>query len=79
MQKVAIKVYLIWGAPGPFSARKELQFESGKKCDGHGEVKPIQLNTFFPKLIHFHIYADGVLSFHYYDMIAIAAHLPTHI
>ena len=39
-----------------------------------GEVKPIQLNTFLPKNLNsvstFSRY--GVLSFHYYDMMAIA-------
>ena len=41
----------------------------------NGEVKPIQLNTYLPKNLNsISTFArNGVLSVHYYDMIAIAS------
>ena len=65
------------GGSGPFSARKSFNLDLVKNVMVDGEVKPIQLNTFLPKNLNsvstFARY--GVLSFHYYDMIAIASSL----
>ena len=65
------------GGSGPFSARKSFNLDLVKNVMVDGEVKPIQLNTFLPKnLKSVSTFArNGVLSFHYYDMIAIASSL----
>ena len=63
------------GGSGPFSARKSFNLDLVKNVMVDGEVKPIQLNTFLPKnLKSVSTFArNGVLSFHYYDMMAIAS------
>src|SRR5215211_8206783 len=63
------------GGSGPFSARKSFNLDLVKNVMVDGEVKPIQLNTFLPKNLNsVSTFArNGVLSFHYYDMIAIAS------
>jgi uncharacterized membrane protein HdeD (DUF308 family) len=60
---------------GPFSARKSFNLDLVKNVMVDGEVKPIQLNTFLPKNLNsVSTFArNGVLSFHYYDMMAIAS------
>jgi uncharacterized membrane protein HdeD (DUF308 family) len=65
------------GGSDPFSARKSFNLDLVKNVMVDGELKPIQLNTFLPKNLNsvstFARY--GVLSFHYYDMMAIASSL----
>ncbi len=65
------------GGSGPFSARKSFNLDLVKNVMVDGEVKPIQLNTFLPKNLNsVSTFArNGVLSFHYYDMMAIASSL----
>ena len=65
------------GGSGPFSAGESLNLDLVKNVMVDGEVKLIQLNTFLPKnLKSVSTFArNGVLSFHYYDMIAIASSL----
>ena len=69
------KSKLSLGGSGPFSARKSFNLDLVKNVMVDGEVKPIQLNTFLPKNLNsVSTFArNGVLSFHYYDMMAIAS------
>ncbi|HEX6282863.1 MAG TPA: cellulase family glycosylhydrolase, partial [Nitrososphaera sp.] len=69
------KSMLDLGGSGPFSARKSFNLDLVKNVMVDGEVKPIQLNTFLPKNLNsVSTFArNGVLSFHYYDMMAIAS------
>ncbi len=60
---------------GPFSATDSFNLGLVKNVMVDGEVKHIQLNTFLPKNISsVSTFAqNGVLSVHYYDMIAVAS------
>ena len=60
---------------GPFSAKDSFNMGLVKNVMVNGEVKPIQLNTYLPKNLNsISTFArNGVLSVHYYDMMAIAS------
>jgi len=59
---------------GPFSARKSFNLDLVKNVMVDGQVQAVKLNTYLPKDISsISTFArNGVLSYHYYDMIAIA-------
>jgi uncharacterized membrane protein HdeD (DUF308 family) len=59
---------------GPFSARKSFNLDLVKNVMVDGRVQDVKLNTYLPKdLSSISTFArNGVLSYHYYDMIAIA-------